>query len=108
MSAHMRAKGTPVASSFTCTGCGRLVSYGGSTWSEECPAPHGYLYGLPVDCRDTRNVHCAAPALLAALETLLSNNELGEFESQRQGKPSMIEARDKARAAIALAKGESK
>lgn len=44
--------------------------------------------------------------LLEALKVLLRNHELGEYESQKQGLPRMIEARDMARKAIA--KAESK
>ena len=56
-------------------------------------------------CEKHESLYDAAPALLEALEMLLLNSELGEYESQRQGKPRMIEARSKARAAIAQAKG---
>ncbi len=39
--------------------------------------------------------------LREALEVLLTNSELGEYESQKRGLPRMIEARDKARDALA-------
>lgn len=43
----------------------------------------------------------AAPELYEALKTILRNNELGEYESQKQGLPRLIEVRDMARQALA-------
>ena len=48
----------------------------------------------------------AAPELLEALEVMLNGDEMGEYECQRTGFPRMIQRREKARAAIAKAKGE--
>ena len=48
-------------------------------------------------------IHAAAPKLLQALKVLLTNHELGEYESQQRGLPRLIEAREIARTAITLA-----
>ena len=57
---------------------------------------NGYLQPVEANAR----LIAAAPDLLAALETMLLHSELGEYDSQRQGKPRLIEVRDIARAAL--------
>jgi hypothetical protein len=67
-----------------------------------------YRHMGQAQCEANARLIASAPALLEALEAMLLNRELGEAESQRLGKPRMIEVNDKARAAIRAAKGESK
>jgi len=68
---------------------------------------YGQHYGCGCIAYISHIVHCklhvAAPKLLQALKVLLTNHELGEYESQQRGLPRLIEACDLARNAITLA-----
>lgn len=70
------------------------------TIAEVWPGP-----SLEQDIADATLI-AAAPEMLEALKVLLANRELGEYESQKQGLPRMIEANDLARQAIAKAEGK--
>lgn len=36
---HQAPKGNPPRASFECVECGKIASYGGTSWSEPCPGP---------------------------------------------------------------------
>ena len=47
--------------------------------------------------------HKASEDMYEALKAILLNRELGEYQSQKQGKPRMIEVNDMGRKALAKA-----
>lgn len=59
-----------------------------------------------VEIQANARLIATAPEMLEALKVLSANRELGEYESQKQGLPRMIEANDLARQAIAKAEGK--
>lgn len=73
----------------------------GQHTSGPCNCTYHYCLACSTsEAHDLCPLHAAAQDLLEALEAMLLNRELGEYESQRQGKPRMIEVMDAARAAI--------
>jgi hypothetical protein len=77
-----------------------------STNKNRCSAAElGHAFDNALHIIRCVNAHAA---LVAALESLIENCALGEYESQRQGKPRRTEAIAQAHHALALAKeGES-
>ena len=75
----------------------------GQTYIGKIDSIDGYNKEITESILHRVNTHAA---LVDALRVLLQNCELGEYECQKQGKPRMIESRELARHALALAEGK--